>query len=301
MNQSRIRLSREEIVAKALNEHGFLLALRVRKEIRSGFSQHLGTGHKWNCEAVECPVSARNGKQTRLDLVLASHKRETVKLAIECKRSDPKYKLWVFFDTDPCAHGADARKAFIETASVSPGLTQAACSHNHCIKRIAAPVQWQCFNYYLESKLDMKPDAKDKVSSTQNLEDALGQVMLGQTGLFEKLKELHLKSSVVVIPVVITTADLVHAEFEPKNVQLRDGMIDHKELKLNDLPFLAVNYRANDDLALDRSQCPSEIASIVDDLLGRQIRTVFVVSAKEVNRFLSELEDWLEGNDFFKE
>lgn len=284
------------MVAKALNEHGFLLALRIGKEIMSGFSPRLGTKHKWHCEPVEFPVSARNGKQTRIDLVLASSKHKTVKLAIECKRPDPKYKLWVFFDTSRCADGAGERDAFIETVRVSPGPAPAARSRDHGIRGIPAPSQWQCFNYYLESKLDMN----GKVSSTQNLEDAFGQVMLGQTGLFEKLKELHSESSVVVVPVVITTADLVYADFKPEKVELSDGTIDHKELKLTDLPFLAVNYRANDDLAVERSQCHSEISGIVEDLLRRQIRTVFVVSAKEVNRFLRELENWLDDNDFFK-
>lgn len=59
----------KEIVAAALNEHGYLLHHRVVDVLHSHYRKWEFC-HFWSIEASELPVSLPNGAETRIDLVL---------------------------------------------------------------------------------------------------------------------------------------------------------------------------------------------------------------------------------------
>ena len=87
----------EQVVADALNEHGFLLQHKIAGILRSGNDRN--HKHNWHIEASEVPVSLPNGEETRIDLVLCQNAitRRTWRLLVECKRSARDFKRWVFF------------------------------------------------------------------------------------------------------------------------------------------------------------------------------------------------------------
>ena len=70
-----------EYVASALNAQGFMLQQRVYAELERGFKAEQPK-HDWLFRAAEYPVSARNRKQTRIDLVLSNKTRRGVHLTI---------------------------------------------------------------------------------------------------------------------------------------------------------------------------------------------------------------------------
>ena len=90
-------------------------------------------------------------------------------------------------------------------------------------------------------------------------------------------------------PVVITTARLVEASFDMKNVPLKSGTIDSKYIALKPLDFCAVNYHADHSLAVT-SEHSFPIKKLDDDAAYGQTRTVFVVSSDKLSKFL----DWFE-------
>src|SRR5438874_110600 len=89
-----------EMVATALNEQGFLFAQVVREKItfdRPGAGQPQTA---WSCLAEEFAVTAADGSQTRIDLLLRHHRETGNFLTVECKRNNPLYKQWIFFDRE---------------------------------------------------------------------------------------------------------------------------------------------------------------------------------------------------------
>jgi hypothetical protein len=62
-------------------------------------------------------------------------------------------------------------------------------------------------------------------------------------------------------------------------------------LKLDPMEFCAVNYHANDQLAV-RSKYAQPLKTIELDMEFGQIRTVFVVQSEAILKFL----DWLDAN-----
>jgi hypothetical protein len=85
----------EQLVADGLNQQGFLLAQAVRNEI----DMHIPNGSYkgWKCLTHEYSVTAVDGSQTRIDLVLQMNAHPGHVACIECKRANPLYKRWIFF------------------------------------------------------------------------------------------------------------------------------------------------------------------------------------------------------------
>lgn len=278
----------------ALNRQGFLLQQRVQQEIEQGGSE---SRHGWLVENAEYPVTARNGKLTRIDLVL-SHTQDDLDgcyLSIECKRSHPNYKAWVFFGSGQIAPKQNQSCCYIETYSKEkkpspPGGMKQSWS----IKCASWPPEdFPAFSYYLEARLS----ENKKPSQTNTIEDAFTQAVYGMTGLQDKLRQLgHSKVlKLCVVPVVVTTARLFRAVFDDPDVVLDRGELESDNLHVEELPFLAVNYHPSDDLALSLHDLdPKEkCETIVQNLLRCQVRTVFVAQAEKTNDFLHKLADLL--------
>ena len=276
-----------EHIAAALNAQGFLLQHRIFTELEQGFEAE-GPGHQWVFEAAEYPVTARNSKQTRIDLVLSNRRVRGVHLCIECKRAHPKYKAWVFFGQQPMLRNVTDPPFYLETIRYEARPPEHHDDASHRIERLRTgkPV----FDYYLEAALHSQGS---KVSTTSTIEAAFSQVMFGHSGLFRKLMSFQEHNILQVIPVVVTTAQLFKAEFDDAKVKLHDGTLDSTDVSVESLPFVAVNYHASDDLAREPRFAPLERRNIQEDLTQWQIRTISVVQAVGINTFLPWLEEQL--------
>ena len=268
----------EEHAAKALNEQGFLFQQRVREEMRLGFEEHR---HKWVLEGMEYPVSAANERQTKIDLVLAHGQHRGVHLAVECKRAHPDYKASLFFDTTHLGRSNSTRECLLEAVRLKQRPIK---DFNTVTRRIDKYTMGsrEAFNYYLECKLGRD----GKSSSTDTIEDAFVQVMLGHSGLMKKLFAMDSHFFARSIPVVLTTAQLFEAKFDVQKVSLREGFIKSSDLELKPLDFAPVHYHAADDLSLAPLTAVFSRPDITSDLTQWQTRTIFVVQASCVVDFL---------------
>src|SRR3989442_6309608 len=77
----------KEIAAAALNEQGFLFQQIIREKIRNQIQGDKDKQHRWRFEASEYPVTAADGSQTRIDLVLRHGHERGVHACLECKRA----------------------------------------------------------------------------------------------------------------------------------------------------------------------------------------------------------------------
>jgi len=269
----------KENIKNALNAHGFLFQQRVHDEIENGDSG-------WSVEVAEVPVMAQDGTETRIDLLLMSG--SNCYLCVECKRASPEYKAWVFFDDKQLIQKSGTGSLFIET------IEQNLCAHrtrdkfrHYTQNRKWDEIGIRVFNYYVECSLGNK-----KRASTEAIEVAFHQVLCGTSGLVEKLVQMHSSDSYTyqVIPIVVTTAELYHAAYAPGDIDIITGTIELDKFKIHPKPYLAVNYHAGEGLGLDRHCFAGDKPdTIVEDLLGRNMRTVFVVQSKKTNDFLKSI------------
>ncbi|EEF63361.1 hypothetical protein [Pedosphaera parvula] len=282
-NNRRTPQTPEQKVAAALNEQGFLFQQRVRDAIvQKGHS----TGRvPWQLLASEYPVTAADGSQTRVDLVLQNNDFRGAYLCVECKRSDSRFKNWIFFDQGQSIKGTPPENVYLETLRIErrpgPGCAQLEARRYLDASKAAMPV----FNYYVESATDRN----DRWSATETIEKAFYQVCLGQSGLMGKVIDFEHPNDFRVIPVVVTTAEMFQADFDVDRIPLETGAINDTDLQLKPLDFCAVNYRPNDNLAL-KTHVRHRRGDLVADLTFWQLRTVFVVQAKSILKFLKEAD-----------
>ena len=89
------------------------------------------------------------------------------------------------------------------------------------------------------------------------------------------------------IPVVVTTAQMFEAQFSVRDVSRTDGTLDAANLKLGPIEFCAVNYHADDSLSIPTDLTRFRKSDIGADLTRFQVRSVFLVRATAVGRFLN--------------
>lgn len=282
--------SAEEVIAAALNEQGYLLHHKVLGVLHTG--RHDKTcGHNWVIDASEVPVSLPNDKETRIDIVLRHGGEEAVpwRIVLECKRAARDYKRWVFFSDDATSSNPLPNHYYYEKAHlVGSWNHQGEPNMWHGVEQKAGAKTCPVFAYGIEVRLD-RPGSGKKCSATDAIEDAFQQVTLGQTGLALKLRSAC-TLNFQLIPVVLTTAELMSVEFEVDRVSLERGTIEQQDLKVHPRDWLAVNYRVSDVVGRHSRFTANPSRSISSALASRQVRTVFVVQAARIQPFLAWLE-----------
>lgn len=282
--------SEAELVAEALNEQGYLLQLRLLALIEAPAAD--GSHPLWRVSAVEYAVSTPDGQQTRIDLVLANVKLPGAHLAIEAKRAHPLYKRWVFF-------GGAVRPSGKYFFDIARNFSKRPGEDMRCERIVEArPCIDEVYTFYLESVQSRSKQGK-RSSATEAIEDAFRQATAAQVGLMAKLVQFgqHMTSvppvPTLVIPVVVTTAQLWVAAFSEGDIPLEHAMIEPGKLKLQAKDFVAVNYRLNDEISNSVRLSTCEPTNIQTDLTMQQMRTVFVVHSTHLREFLGWAHDKL--------
>jgi hypothetical protein len=277
--------SHEERVAAALNQQGFLFSQVIREKIRFDRPGSNRPQKAWKFLTEEFSVTATDGTQTRIDLVLDSGRNTGTYVCIECKRMNPLYKDWVFFDRRRGPGGEPQMDAYFESFRLSGRPIRPEAPPHHGMERCSIGQMPFIFTYYLEVAVDKQ----NKPGSTETIEAAFQQITRGQAGFMAKQLEFEGPFKAVAIPVVVTTAKLYEARFDEGQISLNAGTIEPSMLKLDPMEFCAVNYHANDQLAV-RSKYSPPLKTIELDMEFGQIRTVFVVQSEAILKFL----DWLD-------
>jgi hypothetical protein len=269
-------------VADALNEQGFLFQQIIRDKINSGTVGNGEWQQPWKILANEYPVTAIDGSQTRIDLLLCHSVQKHAYICMECKRPNPKYKSWLFFDRS-------ASQFFIEDGRMEPGKGYESgkpIDYKTMISTQFDATGVQVFNFYLEATV--KKSSSDKASNSETIEKALRQLIAGHTGMMNKLRffEQYVVSFYRSIPVIVTTAQLFEVGFNSNDVSLEAGTIDSSLLKLTPHKFCAINYHPDDSLSVKREHTYYRKEDVSSDLSFFQTRTVFIVHASATNEFL---------------
>ena len=277
-----------ENAADALNEQGFLFQQAIRQTILNSTGNQNGNQQQWKILANEYPVTAADGTETRMDLVLQHTQAVNVHVCLECKRPNPKYKTWLFFDRDkPQLFVEDMRMPSEGMQSpINPAL------YRQDILSLNPVTEIPVFNFYLEATAKKN---SDKFSNTETIEKALRQLIAGQTGMMDKIRRFERGGAISFsrsIPVIVTAAQIFEAQFKSDDVALIDGTIDVSSLDLVPHKFCAVNYHADNSLSIQREYTNYIKSDVLADLNRFQIRTVFIVHSLAINDFLS----WAGGN-----
>ncbi len=285
----------EQVAAAALNEQGYLFHHKVLTVLHSS-RQNKRCSHEWEIDASEVPVSLPNGKETRIDIVLRHGPEQGVpwRAVLECKRAAREYKRWVFFADDECSRGPSPRQYYTERAKLAGSWNgQGEPNMSHGVEASRASAGCQVFAYGIEARVE-RPGSNKKFSATDAIEDAFRQVTLGQAGLALQLRNAC-ALSFRLVPVVLTTAELMSARFDIDRVTLDHGTIEPKDLKLEARKWLAVNYHVSDVVCQFSRFTSNRTTSIAGHLASWQVRTVFVVQAAHIEPFLAWLEKSFPG------
>lgn len=283
--------SREETVCRALNEHGFLFQERITEL----FTDNNRT--KWKVAATEFPVSLLSHavhEETRIDLVLERHvaiHNVDWHLPIECKRANPDYKTWLFFNERSRVDDPANRSLYVQAGYLSGGWNQQGeVPLQKYVTQFAPPksVVVPTFNYYLEAR-ENPPQRAASSASTKTLEEAFNQVTMGAVGLGRQLHHLQ-KFNFRIVPVVVTTAEVFAADFKVGNVSLQRGELSHADLSLRPLDWLVVNYAISDTISQFAALTSNRGRTLGEQLSTFMLRSVFVVRAGKLEAFL----DWFD-------
>ena len=276
-------------IARALNEQGFLFQNRI-----VGLAWDERDASKWHPEAFEYPVSiGLFHDETRIDLVLRCTVPATSAwyITVEAKRSHPDYKAWVFFERRSRLLGLEKSEFSFQAADYQrpdprkfyDGLPPLQSR----VMRIGNATEIPVFAYYVEARENQK-NKQSSNSATTKIEEAFLQVTLGVIGLSGVLRGCR-QQPFRIVPVVVTTAEIFAADYLAEDVDQRKGMIDPAKLKLQSLPWVAVNYAINDKIAGERANAAPPEGLLTADLGGRLLRTVFVVQAESFMELLTKL------------
>jgi len=208
----------------ALNQHGYSFHQRIIAETAL-IQDKDKSACPWELLSVEQPVTVSN-KNTRIDFILSHRLNEThlVLLVAECKRVNPAYEYWCFTQSRYQRPNFLKRQKMAEIMQfedppISGAFGGKESDHIYDI------------GFILKSdKLgDPHPVGNDKDA----LEGACGQVTLGMNGLLDLIaRHDQLRSTlgdisgVTIIPVIFTTAKLLAAEVDFRNVDLSSGGIE---------------------------------------------------------------------------
>jgi hypothetical protein len=219
------------------------------------------TQNIWKYVESEYPVTATDGSQTRIDIVL---KNGPTHLCLECKRPNPQYKRWNFFDRDPnVVPGTLSIELYqLDRNNTTPGPANG----QHIILPRQARTSCPVFTAYLEVAMKRDGNSGLKASHTEALEDALRQVLKGHTGLMAKFVNRGEQGIYQSVPIIVTTAELFEVQFD---------------------------YHGDDSLAIKLNYVTANRNDIQADLWRAQTRSFFVVRVEAVNKFLVWLHESL--------
>ncbi len=248
-----------EKLKKLLNASGFAFQLALEAAVRTARFDE-----PWRVTAREHPWTIRAGRGY-IDLVLS---RGDVHLAIECKRT--RDAVWMFLMPDSRQLSrSHARVRWTDSRQQRPDLSD-----------------WGDVQVYPRSpEADFCVVRGQGEKDTPLLERIAASIADAAEGLSADLLELKKSSrrTSVIVPVIVTTADLMPSQFDPAAIDLRTGEV--ALASFTTVPH--VRFRKSLAASHIRHEYPPEAFS---DLSAASERTIFVVSGHHFISWLEEFE-----------
>jgi hypothetical protein len=285
-----MNLANEQQIAKSfasmLNRHGYAFQYSSIRIANKLFTER---NSKWIFQTSEFPVelSARS-KGTRIDFVLRS-RDHPLYLLFECKRANPALKNWCFARAPYVRRNRTDENFFVETiTSNSEGIS----SKGMILRSIDKD---EAYHIALEVKASESGDSDGKGHGA--IEEAATQVCHGLNGLVELFHtQSLLKSgqSVILIPVILTTANIWVSPVDLGNADIKSGELQQSQVEVKQKDWVYYQYHQSPGLKHSfniPASKPSEIYSILD---REYVRTIPVVTAGAIADFLKRFDDDLD-------
>jgi len=259
----------QQRMLKELNDSGYPFQHTIAEAINRA-------GAAWALVNTEFPVSARN-RTTHIDVLAWCLRRALI--VGECKRVNPAYSDWLFakLPGDRRDIGRYVRVERLFESKDGNLLTDAMQLES-----------WSPHHVALEVKTNLPGDSKGQARS---LRDAITQTQAGANALLAMLAQNQVlwkderRTSVIVIPVIITTARLYTTDANLANADLATGRIpDGATVTRQDWLWLEDNVSPDLVHEVPSLVSAADIASIVRD---RHARSIAVVHSAAIDGFLS--------------
>jgi hypothetical protein len=210
----------------------------------------------WQVVSTNRPVAYppdNSPRESTLDIYAKfAGSRGELHALIECKKNNPEFTEWVFFEK-PGARLHRCLFAAIKNPGLDPGISLSRVS----IEKYFGCAIWEIpvADEARETKgkfVSAKNDRDKTRTSNAAITDAAAQVALATQAIrYEQIRgQERLGASEalrfgspghhVFIPIIVTTAHLKVCKFDPKDVDLETGEIPFAKATLTDVPFL--NY-----------------------------------------------------------
>jgi len=242
--------TQEEWAIHSINIHGTFFERWCRKTVSdSSYWELTATNYP-----VEFPPSngPLQGKQSSLD-IRADHfaQNRSMTLLIECKKNNPELIHWVFFQKYPprTTPSANVFQLEIDTAVTGGEKSFAASIRQFTTRLFIADEGRETRGDYIEYK---KQGKKTKTSNAA-IDDAAFQVALATRAI--ALERTSILKALVgqqasglpssrqrILPIIVTTAELLACDFSPEDVDCTIGEIGYDKAHLRRLPYLLFEY-----------------------------------------------------------
>lgn len=251
-------------------------------------------GKSSSVDILALRISPRNGRRWFDGLVLFS---------IECKRADPEIKNWVF-SKDPSKEDAVLPTYFLKTIKdvgsiksfehtvarngVFPGLGYNGVQDlDSCLHGVE-------FN---ESLTNINRNQNENIyKSLLQTNHALNALFSKFQYSFPRIEDLWFPkeeevNKILFLPVVVTTANLFIADYDPEKVDFKTGKINKKDIKFNGpKKWLTYEFPLPDYLkhSGEMSYLPSQEGTEI--LIDTERITTFIVNSEYWKEFLEKFD-----------
>jgi hypothetical protein len=274
----------------ALNVEGIFFQQRVSQICRES---------GWLVTAEEYPVAYPPGngpivgKEGRLDI--RAEKQFTdyrTVLVVECKKTNADYKDWVFF-----LKGEGRITAALIKMQGKPGAAEAATGKSKW--DVSTNIAYFTSGLVAQDARELRAEygkPESWKSSTARIETACYQAVQAAQALVDEVasrQQLLLshgrepEPSTWIIPVVVTTANMMVCRFDLKDVALETGEIDWKKVSFEPRDAIAYEYPLPVHLQMKPAEPIRVEQSRVEDLVKKH---VLVVKAASLEGFLKQAD-----------
>jgi hypothetical protein len=245
---------------KALvNSSGYLFQLAVEHEVRTNQAQ---TG--WRILTREHPwKNPSDATEGFIDLVLGQGE---IRLVIECKR--PKGGVWVFLITDQRLMSATRFRMC--WTHIKPGRRDLVDWDDFFLDPESPESEFCVIRGGEDKEPVLERLARCVLSSTEAL--ALEQMILDRPLTLDKLGLL--------IPAIVTAAELKVCKVDHKDIRLSDGTIDNPEFKT--VPW--IRFRKSLSILIAKGPGLTELSHISQ----KKVRCIFVINSLHLSDFLKK-------------
>lgn len=251
---------------RTLNDSGFPLQIAVHRKIDESTSEHgwkvRYSEHAW--------TNFADGRAGFLDLVL-QNRHGTSFMAVECKR--PRDAEWVFLHSDGEAQKRAHAQAWV-SHYVGGGMPTFGWSgvtlNPTCAEAQFCAVRGQ--------------STSERITL---IEKTAAELVLATECLALEHKDYRPPSTEnfkLFFSVIVTTARLTLARFDPAAISLQDGTLDNASFE--QVPYV----RFRKQLGVHHSLLTNDQYVQAEDIAYLKESTVFVVSAEAIADFLTEFE-----------